>query len=80
MGMFDTVTFTCPTSLCKTEIHVQSKAGQCLLDNYSSFSVPVEIANDIFGDIAYCPACKLSFKVVGPKTQHTVSVFLEPLR
>jgi len=42
MGMYDTVHVICPS--CKKLIEFQTKAGVCELKNYSSSSVPPEVA------------------------------------
>lgn len=45
MGMFDTVYFECPA--CGREHSVQSKAGRCVLEEYTYRSVPAAIADDL---------------------------------
>lgn len=55
MGMFDEVCFKCPD--CEFRVNVQSKAGKCDLKSYNSLEVPVEIANDIDGDVIFCENC-----------------------
>ena len=44
MGMFDTITFSCPD--CGTEMSGQSKSGDCILDTYHHTSVPIDVALD----------------------------------
>lgn len=53
MGVFDSVIARCPD--CGGPIEYQSKAGDCLLREYSLWDVPAEIAADIDGDIGRCP-------------------------
>jgi len=61
MGMFDTITFLCPQ--CKESLEVQSKAGDCLLNDFNFKEVPILIAEDIKGEKVYCGNCDLSFKI-----------------
>jgi len=42
MGMFDSVMIKC--TKCDKMIEVQSKAGDCCLNEYPEYAVPVEIA------------------------------------
>jgi len=52
MGMFDRVWADCPE--CGEPVEFQSKVGNCCLDSHSSDHVPVEIANDLDGDVMMC--------------------------
>lgn len=61
MGMFDTVTFECPA--CHAFIHEQSKAGECLLREYSQHKVPVAIAAQLYGDEVVCPDCGKRYEI-----------------
>ncbi len=61
MGLFDSVYFLCPE--CKTELEVQSKVGECALISYHPSSVPAAIADDIRGEIVWCPQCRSSWTV-----------------
>ena len=45
MGMHDNIHIDCPH--CGQLVEIQSKAGDCTLEDYSLNSVPVEIANDL---------------------------------
>lgn len=56
MGMFDSVDVQCPK--CESMIEFQSKAGECLLNNYSLYNAPPEVLEDISRDIEVCPNCK----------------------
>lgn len=55
MGCFDTVIFRCPD--CGSAIDEQTKAGECLLRDYSQESVPLEIAGRMDGDEVFCQEC-----------------------
>ena len=56
MGCFDSIRLKCPE--CKTECEVQSKAGRCLLDDYTGdFDVPLVIAADVHGEFITCNGC-----------------------
>jgi hypothetical protein len=61
MGMFDTVLFKCPK--CGKQLEEQSKAGECLLEDFSENRVPVVIALSIVGNDVYCGDCKETFEV-----------------
>ena len=61
MGMFDSIMFDCPG--CGNELEIQSKAGDCLLDRFSSESVPLHIAQDICHEQTYCEKCDRWFRV-----------------
>jgi uncharacterized protein YbaR (Trm112 family) len=65
MGMFDTVYFKCPK--CNGSVYRQSKAGECMLNNYTSDAVPIYIAADIVDDKIYCESCKESFTIICDK-------------
>ena len=66
MGMFDSVFGNCP--FCGGEVILQSKAGSCILADYSIDSVPISIAEDLieesetFNEI--CMHCSSKLKVV----------------
>lgn len=53
MGMYDRVWAECPE--CGNQIEFQSKAGECVLADYSTNSVPPNIAEDIKNDSEECP-------------------------
>lgn len=55
MGMFDTVVFKC--SRCGGRVELQSKAGDCILAEYSASEVPVAIAVDVQGESVKCDGC-----------------------
>lgn len=52
MGLYDTIHANCP--VCSRVLTFQSKAGMCVLANFSVHSVPVVIAEDICGKSAVC--------------------------
>jgi len=63
MGMFDTVFIYCPH--CSMDTRVQSKAGDCVLNNFDQSSVPVEIAKDLnMKRPMKCEHCEGMFTVV----------------
>ena len=64
MGMFDSVVFDCPG--CGELILVQSKAGECTLAEIPARSVPLGIAEDISGEVAYCEACGGRWTIIVP--------------
>lgn len=76
MGMFDSVWFTCPE--CKNGMEVQSKAGACSLNNYSSDQVPETIAEAISGETAYCN-CGKKYVVGEEHKKKLVSVGLREI-
>jgi hypothetical protein len=55
MGMFDRVFARCPS--CGGTVEFQSKAGECLLINYTLREVPPEIAIDLDGQQECCEKC-----------------------
>lgn len=61
MGMFDSVNFTCPE--CGGKVEVQSKAGNCDLEEHPPECVPMAIAADIEGECGICYDCGESFRV-----------------
>ena len=76
MGMFDTVHAQCPN--CGHSITTQSKAGLCLLNDYSTNSVPPEVAADVEGEALYCEGCDTSYMLTTGNPRGRVSMFLEP--
>ena len=64
MGMFDTVVIDCPK--CSTgKIEFQSKAGECVLAEYSIDEVPPDIAGDVIGTQSSCGECDSPFIMRG---------------
>lgn len=59
MGMFDTVHARCPN--CGASITTQSKAGVCLLNDYSAENLPAVIAADVEGERMHCEVCDGTF-------------------
>ena len=62
MGCYDTVYFKCPT--CSKQIEKQTKAGNCLMDVYSSDYLPIQIAMEFEGAEVFCHHCNAFYKVV----------------
>lgn len=75
MGMFDTVWARCPK--CDTRLGIQSKAGKCLLKDYSSDNVPATVAQDVQGDKVWCEKCDQAYRVRSEPIRR-VRVFLIP--
>lgn len=59
--MYDSVFIDCVE--CGASIEFQSKAGDCLLLEFSEDSVPVGIAEDILGNIEACLDCGYQNKI-----------------
>lgn len=55
MGLFDTVHFRCPS--CNTAHEIQSKAGECILQDFEANEVPSKIAADLDGERVSCKSC-----------------------
>ena len=68
MGMFDTVHFSCPK--CNKINSIQSKAGDCMLDNYTLINAPLSILASLVEETkeypVYCEQCnsKLAFNII----------------
>lgn len=62
MGMFDSVYFECPH--CGRETEEQSKAGDCLLEEYREDSIPPNIAVSLNERESWCDHCGKQFKIV----------------
>ena len=62
MGMFDSVLARCPE--CGGNVEYQSKAGACLLKDYTTDAVPLNIAASINEDIESCDSCGETWKIV----------------
>ena len=56
MGMFDRVWVSCPK--CGAQVEFQSKAGECILKDYTLNDVPPEIREDIVGEMEFCENCE----------------------
>jgi hypothetical protein len=74
MGMFDTITFSCPH--CGALVEEQTKAGECSLTNFGSDEVPANLAGDILGNTVYCAGCKQRWIIVQLPIPHSVRVGL----
>lgn len=61
MGMFDRVWAECPN--CQKDLEIQSKAGECMLRDYTLETAPTEIIEAIMGKYAYCANCDRSWQV-----------------
>ena len=57
MGCFDTVWFNCPA--CGQEMSEQSKAGDCLLRDYSLFDAPPSILGSLADEQVHCKCGKV---------------------
>lgn len=55
MGMFDRVYVDCPH--CGKAVAFQSKAGDCVLDNFTIETAPVEILLDVMNAPEHCCSC-----------------------
>ena len=75
MGLFDSVRFECPE--CGERMSVQSKAGDCILKDYDSEAVPLNIAGDILGEVHCCQHCWSMFEVEMVPRVETVSLTLK---
>ena len=75
MGMFDTVHFKC--RVCSSVIEEQSKAGDCNLNEYDAYAVPVEIAKSIEGGIIYCENCGTEYKMRCRMIINEIPMYLE---
>ena len=67
MGMFDSVYVQCPN--CKSELEVQSKAGECTLRGYSEY-VPTAIAVDLKERRKSCSNCGCVFTIKADVPQY----------
>ena len=61
MGMFDSLIVKCPE--CKSPVEFQSKAGECMLAEYSVNNVPDEIALDLKDEVSQCENCGYSCRL-----------------
>lgn len=50
--MFDRVWVTC--SYCGEQREFQSKAGECMMNDYDLTALPTEVAADLIGDFTVC--------------------------
>ncbi len=55
MGMFDSVHAECPG--CLHSVEFQSKAGECVLRDFSLFNAPSEILGDLHNESETCQNC-----------------------
>lgn len=74
MGMYDSINFSCPR--CRQAITEQSKAGNCHLEDFSSSSVPLKIAESIDGNKLHCAACGKEWIITTPTVIHAVAMTL----
>jgi len=70
MGMFDSVWFDCP--YCAEREEVQSKAGDCVLDDFHQSDVPPHIAIDLEKSTKECSQCGERFEVIMLDTPATI--------
>jgi len=64
MGCFDTLLIPCPS--CGKVRHEQSKAGSCILVDYSIDEAPANILADLSGTVFICKRCAANFKIQFP--------------
>lgn len=62
MGMFDSLYVECA---CGKQVEFQSKAGPCILNNYTIKDVPKAIAADLIGESDQCQACGATITIRG---------------
>ena len=62
MGMFDSVYIECPYCGDKTE--VQSKSGDCTLDTYNQYNVPIAVAFGLINRADTCDNCNKIILVI----------------
>lgn len=62
MGMFDRVWAKCPR--CTQLVEFQSKAGKCELIDYTTESLPPELARNLANEVIECPTCETKVKLV----------------
>lgn len=60
MGMFDSMFVKCT---CGALIEFQSKAGRCVLAEFTPANVPPDIAGDLNGETEECEKCKKSYTI-----------------
>ena len=59
-----------------TFFFVKSKVGDCMLNTYSSHSVPIGIAADLKDTVEYCDHCEQSF-VISSNVPDNVRVYAD---
>lgn len=62
MGLPDSIWIPCPQ--CGTSLEYQSKAGECILADFTLKNAPTEMLIDIEGDKAWCSKCQKAYTVV----------------
>lgn len=77
MGMFDYVRMACPE--CHDIIEEQSKAGPCLLNDYSLQTAPEAVIRDLAGEDIWCTSCNNSFVITyAPKITYEAALERRP--
>lgn len=63
MGMYDTVWVKCPH--CGKRTDMQSKSGDCCLDNYELKDAPIEVVADLISGRGWtkCTWCSKNIKI-----------------
>lgn len=61
MGCFDTVHILCPR--CNTHIKLQSKGGECELENYDLANAPLDVLCGLMDEDFFCDNCNLRLKI-----------------
>ncbi len=68
MGMFDRVRAVCPN--CSENVEFQSKAGDCTLETFDVWAVPMAIAAALNGQHTTCQACGASVTIRSMAVEH----------
>ena len=63
MGLYDTVYMRCTN--CGNKMGIQSKAGECDLNEYQLHDVPPAIAGSLVGEVIKCENCGQTHLVRG---------------
>ena len=69
MGSFDTLHITCPN--CGKIHPVQSKAGKCMMHDYTPQDAPLAIIAEFAGEHIQCENCDTIYRV---SVQHFVQI------
>jgi hypothetical protein len=72
--MFDSVIVHCTSRDCDGTIEFQSKAGECVLQNYTPHAVPMPIAGDLDGDTQSCGKCGRVHRLHAPGARGLVTM------
>ena len=65
MGMYDTLSFTCP--VCNSQTSMQSKMGECVLATYTLNDAPLLVIADIHDEglknRLFCTQCNKALQI-----------------